>query len=384
MGLTYRVSCAEPTTEDIKKLGVGMWCFELKHHSGTAEEMASKAQEIGLRSVRLKVHNGVEEFRDAPTAAEVALAMHSRGILALYWGFNYANHPEQEAELIISFLERDECDGYVFNTEKPLEKTGKWDAEELLVQIVRKHRDSCPLCKRKFLGFCTYAIPSLHSSLNYKTFVENTDFIEPQVYHGDMKKDPREALVWTMHAWQKWQNDNGISKPIIPLGQAFDPHVDRVNNRLRKGEIKDFGDAAKGYYGLSFWCWQRATPEYWDEIQKICADRNKFITPDYHPDTILGKNSAQQPAVEQENIWWVRLYFPILAGLLVCLAVVHAVFDMKQKVRRRIGLYGLISALLWPLLSLALVISVAGLVLYLAWSWALDTYNAWKKSSGKK
>ena len=369
MGSFYRSCKAEPTAEDIKALGVGMWCFELKHRYGTAEEMAEKASSVGLRSVRLKVHNGVEEFRDAPSASTVAVAMHKKGILVLFWGFNYANDPEEEAKLIISFLERDECDGYVFNTEEPLEKTGKWAAEERLVKIVRDHRDACTRCSHKLLGFSTFAIPSVHSSLNYKTFVENTDFIEPQIYWGNMKKKPRIAVLWTFSEWQDWEKRNGINKPIIPLGQAFNPRIDGVRNSLKKGEIEEFGRLVKGYYGVSFWCWQRATPEYWEEITAICQSRKTVSSTEAHPVTIptVLVSSGVKPI--RNGSWWKEEYFPVLAGLLLILVVFLTVYEVGKEARFRVGFSGLAIALLWPIIliisvCLFMLVSVVRLIRY--------------------
>jgi hypothetical protein len=358
MFMPRMAAAADLTSDDIRSLGVGMWCYELKNKYGSAKEMAEKAQSVGLGSIRIKVHDGTKIFRDAPKANDLAMEMHKRGVKVLTWGFNYARKPEIEADLIIKKLEEPWCDGYVFNPEKPLESLDTWDNVEILVSRVRVHRDTCPICHHKLLGFAPFAIPSLHSKLNYRAFVENTDFLEPQVYWGDMELSPQEAMVWTMREWQKWQKENGLQKPIVPLGQAFDPHVDRVNNTLGDGEIRQFGKITHGYYAVSFWDWQQVTPKWWNEITEVCAYRKADVSP------VVGTTmSAAEPelnALATETPWWKRCWnsmwdnYPAGLALVITVGMVTMVFyGVDQSLRWRMATVTLVLALMWPVVVAA-------------------------------
>ena len=309
------------TDDKIRQLGVGVWCYELKKKMGTATQMADKAVAYGINSVRLKVHDGTRIFRYEPAAPAVAKAMHVKGIVVLAWGYTYATRPEREAKIIERYLDSPDYDGYVFDTEIHVERKHSWTKLETLMNLVRTHRDNCPKCKNKLLGFAPFALPSKHPHLNYPAMVKGCDFIEPQVYSATMRNKPSTAILRMYNDWVEWQDDNGLSKPIVPLGQGYDPRLDHVKYPFKAADILTFGKGTRGWEAVSFWSWQELdkSKDRWEAVRQIAEGRNGGWV------SVGNTPHPQRPETAERSIWsaliaWL-IVFPISAYILVCAVI---------------------------------------------------------------
>lgn len=350
---------ALPTTDDIKSLGVGVWCYELKGQAADAQVMAEQASTYGIGSVRLKAHDGIQVFRHESKVPAIAEAMRAKGIKVLVWGFNYAKHTSDEAAIIIGYLEKPWCNGYVFNTEAPLLNRG--EATEELVTLVRQHRDNCPVCQAKLLAFAPYAFPSKHRNLNYRALVENTDFIEPQMYSATMGRSVKNVVQTTYREWLAWEKANGLSKPIVPLGQAYQPGSENPRHRLLPGQITEFGKRTRGYYAVSFYVWPK-DQQLWEELGEVVRGRQgAWHSVAKNPQPLPVEGAALAWYERWWSSWWAVYPWVVIALLLLTLGLVVRLTD-TVRIRTGVAAGGAAVALLWPYILAGVLIIVTGVI----------------------
>lgn len=351
----------------LKQLGTGMWMWQLTS-CGVPHAVVEKAKRHGIGHVYIKVHEGSRRlpYNTPECINETAQAFTDAGIKVFAWGFTYANHPEAEANLIIEALDNPNIVGYVYDVEGPVERLGKWDNVQEMLQTVRDHQQRCSTCRKKLLGFAPYAYPSRHSRVPYELFVTYTDFIEPQMYWADMGQ-PVGQHVWRLcEDWLRWEAKNNISRPIIPLGQSY--------GTVRRGEIREFLERTKGYHAVSFWSWQHATPSMWGEVGEAPGIRGDRVLSPGTPALIVAWMGILRTA------WYWRVVSALLAIMLICLST-------KERKEYSDGCSAgiiVIAAALWPLtLCLIAIVCLVRLISHI-WNTHGRTWYRDQKKRRKK
>ncbi|MDQ1402897.1 MAG: hypothetical protein QOG03_1213, partial [Actinomycetota bacterium] len=92
---------------------------------------------------------------------------------------------------------------------------------------------------------------------------------------------------------------NPLGKPIIPVGQAYDPSIDGAAYPVpTAGDLTRFMNAAlsKGVAGLSFWSWDAASTDQWSAIAAFHGF--DLGTPTGSPGVAAGRVAAIQRALK--------------------------------------------------------------------------------------
>lgn len=265
---------------NLRALGVGLWVWQVDRASCGRNEcrkrgkefhykaMADRAVRAKVDTVYLKLHDGVETSPHYRYRLITAMRVRKRNVIL--WGYNYANSPKNEAEIIIRNLHLKEVNGYSFNTEAHVK--GKPKNCAIMARLVRRHRDTCRGCKGKVLLYAPYAFPLLHKALPYSVFGRYCDASQPQMYWDTMGKTPARVVLRTYQQWlglasrQKRQGRSAAIKPILPLGQLYESPRGGL---LTAGEIRDFVWRTRRYASLSFWDWQHMSPMMWRSLAQV-------------------------------------------------------------------------------------------------------------------
>ncbi|MBU6388883.1 hypothetical protein KGQ71_00005 [Patescibacteria group bacterium] len=268
----------------LRGLGAGVW---LHHPSRTKGKKAitalvEKARKLRLGHVLLKVNDGSKPYEPIPQALTLAEAFRRARIQVLAWGFTHAKQPKKEAEIIEQYLDNPAISGYVFDTEDGVEGPEAPQHLEAMFTEIEQHMEHCPHCQQKLFGFSPYALPSKHGSLPYKILAQNAHFILPQMYWADMRHKPhdpkwvRHYVIQVYREWLKWQKENGVARPLIPVGQAYE---NRKTIGPYPGEIREFGRETGGYFSVSFWDWEHMRPWMQREIAEVAQQRHSAPPP---------------------------------------------------------------------------------------------------------
>jgi hypothetical protein len=331
-------------------LRTSVWLYELDtvKSQADANALANSAVGVGITAVRLKVNDGTRDFRDAGKTQMVAEAMRARGIKVLAWGYNYANNPSKEAQKIEGYLSKPWFDGYEYDPEDPLERPGMQASTAKMVELVNAYRNGNPKLRTKLLGFAPFAFPYLHPGLNYKALFANTDFVEPQLYWATMKMSARSAEAVSYRQWNALEKHYNVQRPVVMLGQAYDPCLDHVHQTVNMAELGQFASASHG--PISFWCWQFTKPEWWYEIGTICHNRQ---FPVIRQATI--SNTSQNYFKAQALRWWhicSPYYLSVLVSLLVVGLGLMATRATSQRRRNWFFVWIIAIAFAWPVAAI--------------------------------
>jgi hypothetical protein len=234
----------------LKNLGVGayLWVDSKKD----VREIVADVKDLGVGYVLVKGNDGTKPYMGEDTnahIAKIARTLNKIHIKTFVWGYAYANNPQAEAQTIIAALHTEGVQGYVFDAEVEVEKPEKWKSVQAILEGVHYHRTYCPSCRHKLLGTAVHALPSRHSGLPYPILLSYVDFVSPMMYWEEMKVPVKDCVTRTYQDWLKWEEQNHLSVPLVPLGQVSPSKA----GGIKSGEITDFLRQTRGYYSVAFY-----------------------------------------------------------------------------------------------------------------------------------
>lgn len=224
----------------------GMWIWYVSEAGGSAEAIARKARNEGIRLVLIKSSDGASEWSQFTPG--LVNGLKSRGMTVCAWQFIYGNSPVAEARRGAEAA-RKGADCLVVDAESHYE--GRYPAADRFVRSLRKR-----VGRDYPVGFTSFPWVDYHPTLPYSVFLGRggATLNVPQVYWHTIGTSVGEALAHT-YTWNL-----PYDRPIFPLGQTYDdPSLD---------EIRRFRKLSEGYGagGVSWWSWQHTSSSEWDRV----------------------------------------------------------------------------------------------------------------------
>jgi hypothetical protein len=248
--------------------GKGMWLHRFQDAAGgDPAQIVKQAQAAGLSHVYVRLGSSKSGFYGQADLDRLLPVAHAAGLKVVGWDFPYLKDPEADAQR--SFAEVSyttptghRIDAFAADIETPAEGTNLADV------TVSHYSDKL----RQLVGPdypLIAAVPRYNPSRYYPYQLMNQfyDAFAPMVYW--INRDPATDVAGTLQALK------GLGKPMIPVGQAYDPAIDGNPQYPVPGraQIEAFirTAVAHGVTGVSFWSWSTATAEHW---QTIADDRS--------------------------------------------------------------------------------------------------------------
>jgi len=262
--------------------GKGMWVWYLsKCLNGNIDAIIKQCKTYDISYLIIKGGDGQYTWDQLKPA--LIKKIQDAGIKVYSWTFNYGLYkdvarkldvtPEEEAQVAINCLMMG-VDGHVFDPEGHVENqpNNAQNAERMLKLVRAKFPD-------KFLAYAPFAIIDVHRNYPYTTYGKYCDAVMPQIYHGTMKRTPKDAIMRTYDNFMRWsktwlENGQGDSvKPLIPLGQTYDNYEITPPFILSPKDIKEFISAIHAYKSCNFWSFQHMTRvDCWEAIRDSQLD----------------------------------------------------------------------------------------------------------------
>lgn len=239
--------------------GKGMWIWYLSAcMGGDIQRIIQQCKDFNISYVIVKCGDG-ENTWDQFTS-ELVNAFHTAGIKIYSWSYVYGNNPLREAAIAMWALDMN-VDGHVFDAESEYE--GKNPQAEIMLQAVRNHSESA------FLAYAPFPIIDSHPTYPYVEFGKYCDAVMPQIYWGDFQKTPLDAVNWMYDNFSRWQEVHpGSTKPIIPLGQAYDNPDINPPYKSTPEDLAEFISVVRGYMSVTFWSFQHILGDpLWEAIR---------------------------------------------------------------------------------------------------------------------
>lgn len=251
---------AGPDHAAVIPVGKGMWLNKYSDAmGGDPHKIIEVAKAAGLTHLYVRVGSSRMGFYGGPTLESILPVAHANGIKVVGWDFPYLDDPWADAERgrqAIEYTTRtgDRMDAFSADIETKAEGTNLTTLGVTLYG--NKLRE---LAGMHYPLIATVPRPSPKRWFPFKEATEQFDAIAPMVYwvNRDPGTDVANAIA----------DLRGLGKPILPVGQAYDPALDGspVAGPPSGAQISQFvsTSAAHGAVGVSFWVWNTATQEQW-------------------------------------------------------------------------------------------------------------------------
>lgn len=244
-------------------VGKGMWIHRLdKASAGNIQSLVDAAVSRGLTHLYVRLGSSRMGFyaqRDLDALLPVA---HAAGIKVVGWDFPYLDDVAGDiarAATQINYVtpSGDRIDAFASDIETPAEGTNlSARGASDYGREVRMHAGP------QFPLIVAVPRPNPKRWYPYAEATASFDAIAPMVYW--VNRDPAADVAGAIQALAHF------GKPILPVGQAYDPGIDGSNSwgPPSAGDLHRFMKTAAdlGVASYSFWAWDTASAEQWEAI----------------------------------------------------------------------------------------------------------------------
>jgi hypothetical protein len=253
-------------------VGKGMWIWQPQYSDGgDVGRIVERARHVGLTHLYVRTGSSWMGFYAQGFLDQLLPVAHAAGIRVYGWDFPNLADWRIDADRSLAAIRYTtpaghRIDGFAADIERQSEGTRLSPGAALAYGTAL----------REGVGYgypLIAVVPKLVSSETnypYPHVVAQFDAIAPMVYW--INREPGDDVAKTI----QWLTKFG--KPIMPVGQAYDPAVDGgPPGTPGRGHLHRFMGVAEqwGATGVSFWDWQHATQEHWDAIR----DAPWFVLP---------------------------------------------------------------------------------------------------------
>lgn len=251
----------------ILPLGKGMWLYQLSmSEGGDANKVVRKAKALGLTHLYTRVGSSKKGFYAQEELNELLPVAHAAGIKVIGWDFVYLTDPLADALRSKAEIDYTTPDGHkidAFSADIESVQEGVNLTAEGAALYGAKLRE---LVGPSYPLIATVPRPSPKKAFPFAEVTAAFDAIAPMVYWQN--RDPVSDVVGAIDYLAQF------NKPIMPIGQAYNGGPEGGPDRdPPKEQLVGFMNAAhaKGAVAVSFWVWNRATPDQFAAIDEAIA-----------------------------------------------------------------------------------------------------------------
>jgi hypothetical protein len=244
--------------------GKGMWLHYLRQAAGNdPAALVAKAKETGLSHVYLRLGSSKDGFYAQADLDRLLPAAHAAGLRVVGWDFPYLFDAEADAHRAVAEIAYATPDGHhidAFSSDIETHHEGVNISVPVADTYSRRLRE---LVGPKYPLIATIPRPRYNRGFPFAEIARQFDALAPMVYW--LARDP------AVEVEQAVTDLAGLGKPLMPVGQAYDPRVDGgPPGPPPKEHLVRFIQAAKtrGVTTYSFWVWHHATPDHWAAIRE--------------------------------------------------------------------------------------------------------------------
>jgi hypothetical protein len=244
-------------------VGKGMWLHRMeKANNGDAASIVNQAVTHGLSHLYVRLGSSRMGFYGQGDLNKLLPVAHAAGLKVVGWDFPYLRDVPDDAnraaaEMAYATPDGHRIDAFAADIETPSEGTnlttvgvdayGRW---------VRIHAGP------RFPLILAVPRPNPKRWYPYAEAAKDFDAIAPMVYW--VNRDPGADVAGAIQALAP------LGKPVIPVGQAYDPGIDGSHSwgPPSAADINKFMQTAAdlGVASYSFWVWDTASAEQWQAI----------------------------------------------------------------------------------------------------------------------
>ena len=244
--------------------GKGMWLHYLRQAAGNdPAALVAKAKETGLTHVYLRVGSSKDGFYGQDDLNRLLPVAHAAGLRVVGWDFPYLFDAEADAHRAVAAIAHATPDGHrmdAFSSDIETRHEGVNISVPVADTYSRRLRE---LVGPNYPLIATIPRPRYNRGFPFAEIARQFDAVAPMVYW--LARDP------AVEVDQAVTDLAILGKPVMPVGQAYDPAVDGgPPGPPPKEQLVRFIQAAqsRGVTSYSFWVWHHATPDHWAAIRE--------------------------------------------------------------------------------------------------------------------
>jgi hypothetical protein len=235
-------------------IGKGVYIWEpVQLERGIPQRILERLALAGVQSVVIKVCDGRKRIDRLENVIKV---LRDNNIRVAGWGYSYHNtNPIAEAQTVASACDQYELDMYLIDVEREVE--GNFTGSRVFMEALR------PMLPDTALGLNTFWNASAHPLFPWKAYLEQVDFVCPQVYWRGER--PVEKLKVSQQTYDQVANKLGVNVPMPVV--AGDMYTD-VGIQPTPEQLSEFLSATQAdpsIQGIFMWAADEneTTPELW-------------------------------------------------------------------------------------------------------------------------
>jgi hypothetical protein len=247
--------------------GTGMWTYEWdRTEGGDAAKVVSRARMVGLTHLYVRTGTRQGGFDGGPMLRRLLPATAGTGIRVIAWDFPQLANPVADARRLAAAARFTVPGAPRVAAVAPDIETGS-EGTKLSSQRVAVYLSTL----RKLLpndvsiiGVMPWPSEKRAANYPYGQVARFSDALAPMAYW--VNRDPATVVSQTMLRLRQFR------KPVLPIGQAYDPRIDVPTLRWgapSRGQVAAFLGTARrlGAPSASLWVWQFAKLDHWRALQ---------------------------------------------------------------------------------------------------------------------
>jgi hypothetical protein len=246
--------------------GTGMWTYQwAETEGGSAKKIVAKARAAGLSHLYVRTGTRQGGFDGGPVLKKLLPATKGTGIAVIAWDFPQLVHPVADAHRLAAAARYTVKGAPRVAAVAPDIETGAEGTRLSGARVLTYMKTLRSLLPKDVSIVGVVPWPSEHrvGKYPYAKVAAYSDAIAPMAYW--VNRDPATVARQTMQRLAVFR------KPVVPIGQAYDPRIDVPSLRWgspSRGDVAAFLRTAHKYGApsASLWVWQFASREHWKAI----------------------------------------------------------------------------------------------------------------------
>jgi hypothetical protein len=246
--------------------GTGMWTYQWSETAGgSARKVIARAKAMGLSHLYVRTGTRKGGFDGGPMLRKLLPATKGTDIKVIAWDFPVLANPVADARRLAAAANFVVKGAPRVAAVAPDIETGA-EGTHVSAAAVDKYLSTLRRLIPKSIAIIGVTPwPSEHrvGKYPYAHVAKYADALAPMAYW--INRDPATVTKQSMHRLSRFK------KPVLPIGQAYDPRIDVPGLRYgppSRGDVQAFFDmAAKmGAPSASLWVWQFASTGQWQAL----------------------------------------------------------------------------------------------------------------------
>jgi hypothetical protein len=247
--------------------GTGMWTYQWgETEGGNAKKVVAKAKAYGLSHLYVRTGTRAGGFDGGPMLKKLLPATQGTDIKIIAWDFPQLKNPKKDAARLAAAARYRVPGAPRVAAVAPDIETGaegtKLSAKN--VDVYMKTLRRLLPADVSIIGVTPWPSEKRVGHYPFDTVAKYSDALAPMAYW--VNRDPATVAKQTMQRFAKYK------KPVMPIGQAYDPRIDVPTLSVgapSRADVRDFLKTADKYGApsASLWVWQFAHKSHWTAIQ---------------------------------------------------------------------------------------------------------------------